>query len=81
MSVVKDVTSRVRERTLEIWVPSDRWIPLHSIQRIIPRLMETHSVLTSEPQSAHQQFPLSASRKIWSNFAGLSSKLWLSVRT
>lgn len=57
MSVVKEVVSRVRERTLDICVPSDRWMPLHSMQRTMPRLMDTHSVLIPEPQSAHQQFP------------------------
>src|SRR5262245_50950011 len=52
MSGVKDVMSRVRDRTLLMWVPSDRWIPLHSMQRIMARLMDTHSTLELDPQSA-----------------------------
>ena len=59
MSVLKEVVSRVRDRTLEMWVPRERWMPLHSIQRTIPRLMETHSVFDSDPQSAHHRFPWS----------------------
>ena len=59
MSVLKDVVSRVRERTLEMWVPRERWMPLHSIQRTIPRLMDTHSVFDSDPQSAHHRLPWS----------------------
>ena len=57
MSVVKEVVSRVRERTFEMCVPSERCIPLHSMQRTIPRLIETHSVLIPDPHSAHQQLP------------------------
>lgn len=80
MSVLKEVVSRVRDRTLEMWVPRERWMPLHSIQSTIPRLIDTHSVFDSDPQSAHHRLPWSWSRTIWRSLDGLSSKLLLSVR-
>ena len=52
MSCVKEVVSRVSERILVMWVPRLRWMPEHSMQTMIPRLMETHSTRESEPQSA-----------------------------
>lgn len=62
ISGVKTEVSRVRDRTLEMCVPSERWMPEHSIQRTMPRLMETQSTLESEPQSAQYLLPWSASR-------------------
>lgn len=73
MSWVKEVVSRVRERILVMCVPRLRWMPLHSMQTIMPRLMLTHSTRESELQSAHQALPASASRMDWRRRAGLSS--------
>ncbi len=75
ISGVNEVVSRVRERTLLTWVPRDRWMPLHSMQTMIARLIDTHSTLLLDPHSAHQQLPWSLSRSIWRSLSGLSSKL------
>src|SRR3569833_2342189 len=80
MSAVNDVMSNVSDRTLLMWVPRDLWIPLLSMQRMMARLIDTHSTLVPDPQSAHQQLPWSLSRSICSNMSGCSSKLLLLVR-
>ena len=59
ISCVKETVSRVSDRTFDMCVPRDRCIPLHSIQRTIPRLMDTHSTLLAEEQSAHCKLPAS----------------------
>ena len=61
-SGVKELVSRVTERTFEMCVPRLRWIPEHSIHMTIPRLIDTQSTFWSVPQSAHVQFAGSASR-------------------
>ena len=68
MSVgVNDVVSKVNDRILEIWDPRLRCTPEHSACqrgeiRVIPihsmtaRLIEHHSVLVVDPQSAQVEF-------------------------
>ena len=74
MSCVKETVSRVSDRTLEMCVPRDRWMPLHSIQRMIPRLIDTHSTLLAEEQSAHCRLPASAPLTCCNNFELASSE-------
>ena len=73
MSFENECTSSVNDRILEICVPNDRWMPLHSMHNTIPRLIDTHSTFDGEPQSAHQWLPWSTSRTACSSFAGSSS--------
>lgn len=47
--------SSVRLRTFETCVPSDRWMPLHSMQIMMHRFSDAQSA-TSAPQSAHWTF-------------------------
>lgn len=75
ISCVKETVSRVSDRTFDICVPRDRWIPLHSIQRTIPRLMDTHSTLLAEEQSAHCKLPASAALICCNSFELTSSVL------
>lgn len=56
-SIVSDShLSSMTDRTLLTWTPKLRWIPEHSIQTIIPRLVQAHSGSLT-PQSAHLSFP------------------------
>ena len=47
MSDVKTEVSRVSDRTFEMCVPSERCMPLHSMQSSMPRLIEHQSTLIS----------------------------------
>ena len=49
-------SSSLKERTLETWVPIDRWTPEHSMQIMIPKLIEHHSGASTQ-QSAHWPLP------------------------